>query len=167
MLSDAELAQRLRTVKLLTLDVDGVLTDGGLYFTEDGSQMRRFNVRDGEGMKQVMAAGVQMALITASATQAIAHRARVLGIEHALIGVSDKLTALKGLCEILKIDIADVAHMGDDLNDLPTLQAVGLSLTVADARPEVLAEVDFASAQNGGDAAVRDICDRLVAARNS
>ena len=167
MLSDADLAERLRAVRLLTLDVDGVLTDGGLYFAEDGSQLRRFHVRDGEGMKQVMATGVEMALVTASSTPAITHRAQVLGVNHVLVGVKDKLSAVEGLCRTLGLDIAHVAHMGDDVNDLGLLNAAGLALTVADARPEVLAVADFVSTRNGGAGAVREVCDRLLGARNA
>lgn len=162
----ADLDKRLKGLRLLSLDVDGVLTDGGLYYADDGSQLRKFNVRDGMGMKQVMAAGVEIALITASNTDAILKRAEGLGVAHVRMGADDKVAALSDVCTKLGIDLADVAHMGDDLNDLPVLGAVGLGMTVADGRPEVLAVAEFISDRAGGDGAVRDICDRILKAKN-
>jgi len=163
-LDRSTLIERLKRVRLLTLDVDGVLTDGGLYLDDRGHQLRKFNVKDGMGMQRALAAGVEVALITASDTDAIRHRARILGIRHALVGVDDKLSALRPLCNNLGIDMTEVAHMGDDLNDLPVLAAVGLPLTVADAVSEVLAAVAFVTERPGGGGAVREICDLIVAA---
>ena len=164
-LSKTALIKRLKGVKLLTLDVDGVQTDGGLYYTETGEQLRKFNVRDGVGIKSAMAAGVAIAIVTASTTPSIAHRGRILGVPHVFIGVEDKLSAVTGLCDDLGIDLAEVAHMGDDLNDLPLLQGIGLPLTVADAVPEVLEAVIYATIKEGGAGAVREICDLIAEAK--
>ncbi|MEQ8193104.1 MAG: hypothetical protein RIB59_01305, partial [Rhodospirillales bacterium] len=109
----AALAKRLRGIKLLSLDVDGVQTDGGLYYTETGEQLRKFNVRDGVGIKQVMAAGIAVVIVTASKTRAIAHRGRTLGVPHVFVGVEDKCAAIAGLCEDLGIAMKNVADMGD------------------------------------------------------
>ena len=155
----------LGRVRMLSLDVDGVLTDGALYYTEDGGQIRKFHVRDGVGMKRVLAAGVEMALITASKTQAIRHRGEDLGIRHVILGALDKLAALTGLCRDLGINLADVAHMGDDLNDVPVLEAVGCPLSVANGAPEAKDAALYVTARAGGDGAVREVCDMLVAAR--
>jgi 3-deoxy-D-manno-octulosonate 8-phosphate phosphatase (KDO 8-P phosphatase) len=155
----------LGRVRMLSLDVDGVLTDGALYYTEDGGQIRKFHVRDGVGMKRVLAAGVEMALITASKTQAIRHRGEDLGIPHVILGAIDKLAALTGLCRDLGIDLAHVAHMGDDLNDVPVLEAVGCPLSVANGVPEAKDAALYVTARAGGDGAVREVCDMLVAAR--
>jgi 3-deoxy-D-manno-octulosonate 8-phosphate phosphatase (KDO 8-P phosphatase) len=164
--SRSHVLERLAGVELLSLDVDGVLTDAGLYFLDDGSQMRKFNARDGVGIQRVLAAGVQVVVITASKTESIVHRCERLGIKHTFIGADDKIAVLNKHCETLGIDLAAVAHVGDDLNDLPVLQAVGCPLTVADAVDEVLDTVFFATSRRGGDAAVREICDLIVAARN-
>ena len=159
------LEQHLARIQLLSLDCDGVMTDGGLYYGPTGDEMRRFNVRDGVGIKAVMAAGIEVAFITASKTPAIQHRARALGVAHCITGAEDKLGALEELCGKLGISLADVAHMGDDINDLPVLAKVGAPLTVADSVPDVRAVALFTSERNGGDGAVRDICERILAAK--
>ena len=161
-LTKAALIKRLREIKLLTLDVDGVQTDGSLYYTETGEQLRKFNVRDGVGIKNAMTLGVAVAIVTASTTPSIEHRGRKLGVPHVFIGAEDKMSAITGLCDDLGIDLADVAHIGDDLNDLPLLRGVGLPLTVADAVPEMVA---YVTKKEGGMGAVREICDLLVEAK--
>lgn len=164
-LSTEDLIEKLKGVRLLSLDVDGVLTDGGLYYAEDGSQLRKFNVKDGMGMKAVRRLGVEVCIITASKTAAIHHRGEVLGIPHVFVGVEDKLTTLIGLCAKLGIGLDAVAHIGDDVNDLPVLRAVGLPLTVADAVDAVLAEAAYVTKRKGGDGAVREICDLIGVAK--
>lgn len=162
-----QLLEALRSIRLLSLDVDGVLTDGGLYYADDGSQLRKFNVKDGMGMKMAREAGVEIAIITASDTPSISHRGTVLGIEHVHVGVEDKLATLGLVCSRLGIDISQVAHMGDDLNDLPVLETVALPMTVSDAVSEVLEKAAFVTERKGGDGAVREICDLIVAARKA
>ena len=164
-LTTEALRERLKTIKLLTLDVDGVLTDGGLYYADDGSQLRKFNVKDGMGMKLAREAGVEIAIITASHAPAIQHRGDGLGIPHVFVGVEHKLSALTTLCADLDISLEDVAHIGDDVNDLPVLCVVGVALTVADAVDEVLETAIYATTRNGGAGAVREICDLIVQGR--
>ena len=163
-LSRAALVERLKGVKLLSLDVDGVLTDGGLYYTDDGQQLRKFNVKDGMGLQRVRAAGVEVALISAAKAPAILRRGESLGLGHVLVGCEDKLAALANICGELGLDLADAAHMGDDLNDVAVLEAVGLPLSVADAVPEARAAAAYVTSRRGGDGAVREICDLMVAA---
>ena len=160
-----ELLRRFAGIRLLSLDVDGVLTDGGLYYTEDGVLLRKFNVKDGQGIKQVLAAGVEVAIVSAGSAPTIRCRARDLGIAHVIVGTEDKLAALTGLCRRLGIGLAEVAHVGDDVNNLPVMEAVGVALSVADAMPQVLEAAAFVSLRGGGDGAVREICDLLVTAR--
>lgn len=160
-----ELAARLAKVRLLTLDVDGVLTDGSLYYTEAGDVMRRFNVRDGMGIKRVMTAGIGVVFVTQSATPAIATRARMLGVTRCLQGVDDKLAAVGDLCAETNLTLADIAHMADDINDLPLLSAVGLAATVPNAAVEVAAVAHWCSSRTGGDGAVREFCELLLGAR--
>lgn len=164
-LARSALIERLARVRLLTLDVDGVLTDGGLYFGDDGRQWRKFNVKDGLGIKLAMTAGIEVALITASDTGAIHDRARMLGLRHVFVGVDDKLAAVRSIAGDLGIGLDAVAHMGDDLNDLPVLAAVGLPLTVADAVDAVIAAAAYVTERRGGEGAVREICYLLVATR--
>lgn len=164
-LTKPALIKRLKTIKLLTLDVDGVLTDGGLYFLDNGEHFKKFNVRDGVGIQRVMAAGVSIAIITASTAKSVMHRGQRLGVPHVFTDVKDKLNTTQGLCEDLGINILETAHIGDDLNDLPLLKSVGLSLTVADAVPEVIDTVDYVTKKAGGEGAVREISDLLIQAK--
>jgi len=164
-LSRPDVVERLGAVKLLSMDVDGVLTDGGLSFTDAGRQGRKFNVRDGVGMKRVLAAGIELAIVSASAAQSIRHRGEILGVRHVFLDVEDKLAVISGLCRDLGIALADVAHVGDDLNDLPLLGAVGCPLSVADAVPEVREAAVFVTENGGGAGAVREICDLVMEGR--
>ncbi|MDP6788438.1 MAG: HAD hydrolase family protein [Rhodospirillales bacterium] len=164
-LSRAALVERLQGVKLLSLDVDGVLTDGGLYYTDDGQQLRKFNVKDGMGIQRVRAAGAEVAVISAAQAPAILRRGESLGLDHVHVGCEDKLAALEKICQESGFDLSDVAHMGDDLNDVPVLEAVGLPLSVADAVAEARAAAAYVTSRRGGDGAVREICDLMVSAR--
>ncbi|WNZ43995.1 HAD-IIIA family hydrolase [Leptolyngbya boryana CZ1] len=163
-LSQSELQAHLASVKLLALDVDGILTDGGLYYTETGEELKKFNVKDGLGMQLVMRSGIAVAIVSAGHSKATLHRAERLGIPHVLIKVQDKLAAVKDLCETLQISLSEVAYMGDDLIDLPVMQAVGCAITVADAMPENLAIAHYVTQKSGGQGAVREICDLLLRA---
>lgn len=161
----AEMRSRFAAVRLLSLDLDGVLTDGGLYYTDAGDELRKFNVKDGLGLKAVMAAGIDVCIITTSTAPAIAHRGRRLGIAHVFTGVDDKLGTLAGLARRLDVPLGRTAHVADDVNDLPVLRAVGLPLSVGDAMPAVKAAAAFVTAQPGGGGAVREICDIILACR--
>lgn len=156
---------RFKAIRLLSLDVDGVLTDGGLYYADDGTVSRKFNVRDGVGIKRVLALGIAVAIVSAGTTQSIDHRARTLGVRHVMTGVENKRAAIEKLCRDLGCALAETAHVGDDLNDLPLLEAVGLPLSVADAVPEARAAARYVTRRRGGEGAVREICDLLASAR--
>lgn len=166
-LSKHELYQRLERIKLLSLDVDGVMTDGGLYYTDDGTQFRKFNVKDGLGIKRVLKAGVDVCIISASSQKSTLVRAQHLGISHVRIGVADKLTALHEIVDALGIDMQEVAHVGDDLTDVTVMAHIGLPLTVADAVPEALAAAHYVTTKPGGAGAVRELCDVLVRGRGA
>lgn len=163
--SPAAFRVRLAKVKLLSLDTDGVLTDGGLYYTDAGDELRKFNVKDGLGIRRIQAAGVAVAVITASASPAIEHRARYLGVEHVHLEVGDKLQVLTGICDELGYPLEAVAHMGDDLNDVPVFREVGVPITVADAHDAAKAEACWITGLGGGQGAVREICDLIVEVR--
>ena len=159
------LEKRLASVKLLSLDTDGVLTDGGVYFTDSGEELRKFNVKDGMGMKIAQAAGVQIVIITASSTPSICHRATMLGVDHVFLGVEDKAQTLTTLCDELEISLDQVAHVGDDVNDIPVLNLVGVPLSVADAMPVARNAACYITDRKGGGGAVREICDLIAAAK--
>jgi 3-deoxy-D-manno-octulosonate 8-phosphate phosphatase (KDO 8-P phosphatase) len=156
----------LRRIKLLSLDVDGVLTDGGIYYADDGNTFRKFNAKDGMGMVRLMKAGVAVTIISAGAPGAIENRARRLGIEHVFTDVHDKLTVLRKLCADLGITMDETAHMGDDVNDLPIMENVGLSITVSDAMDDVLDVADIITKRKGGEGAVREICEAIIRLRD-
>ena len=149
-------------VKLLVLDVDGILTDGGLYYTESGEVCKKFNVKDGKGIKLLMQAGIEVAIISANDSAATYHRAQKLGITNCFIGVPDKLPVLQNLCQKLNLSLSEVAYMGDDLNDLPLLKVVGFPLTVADAIAENIAQAVYVTKLSGGQGAVREVCNLLL-----
>ncbi|HEY9751190.1 MAG TPA: HAD-IIIA family hydrolase [Allocoleopsis sp.] len=161
-ISQAELAARLAQVRLLALDVDGVLTDGGLYYTESGEVLRRFNIKDGQGLKLLMQAGIEVAIITAKSSLSTLQRMKDLGIAHTYQGVEDKLAILKELCEKLGLSLSQVAYAGDDVNDLEVMHSVGCPLTVADAMPANQACALYVTQLPGGQGAVREICTLLL-----
>lgn len=149
-------------IKLLVLDVDGILTDGGLYYTEKGEVCKKFNVKDGKGIKLLMQSGIEVAIISANDSNATLHRAKKLDIANCFIGVEDKLTVLKNLCDRLNISLTETAYMGDDLNDLPILNTVSFPITVADAIEENKAASIYVTQLPGGQGAVREVCNLLL-----
>jgi 3-deoxy-D-manno-octulosonate 8-phosphate phosphatase (KDO 8-P phosphatase) len=168
--SDVEL-QRLprepaRGLRLLALDVDGVLTDGRIYYGNDGEELKAFNIKDGLGIKALQRSGVRVALITGRTSAIVERRARELGIETVVQGREDKLLALRELCASLDLSLADCAYMGDDLPDLAAVKAAGLGLTVADGCRAVRRAADWCSTLAGGAGAVREACDALLEARD-
>ena len=155
---------RLAEIKLLSLDVDGVLTDGGIYYADSGDTFRKFNAQDGMGMVRLRKAGITITIISAGRRGAIEHRARRLGIEHVYTDVADKLATLGGLAGELGIEMSDVAHMGDDVNDLPLMRAAGVAIASANAVPEVMEAAEIVTTRKGGDGAVRELCDAILKA---
>ncbi|BAU11434.1 3-deoxy-D-manno-octulosonate 8-phosphate phosphatase, putative [Leptolyngbya sp. NIES-3755] len=160
-LSD-DLRSRLAQVKLLALDVDGVMTDGGLYYTETGEELKKFNVKDGLGIKLLMTAGIQVAIISAGFSASTLHRAKRLGIDSVFTGIENKLETLEQLCQQLNVSLSEVAYVGDDLIDVPILERVGCPITVADAMPANQAIALYITRHRGGQGAVREVCDLLL-----
>ncbi|MBS0579933.1 MAG: HAD hydrolase family protein [Proteobacteria bacterium] len=151
-------------IRLLLLDVDGVLTDGRLYFGARGEALKVFHVRDGQGIVQLRHAGIAVAVISGRRSPMVAVRCRELGIEHVHQGIADKLAVFRRLCARLKLAPAACACIGDDLPDLPLLEAVGRSFAVADAHPDVRRAAGHVTTLPGGSGAVREVCDLLLAA---
>ena len=151
-------------MRLLVLDVDGVLTDGRLHYDADGRESKSFHVRDGFGMKQAMRAGIAIAVISGRRSGAAAARMTELGIPHVLLGHEDKVAAFQDLLARLGIPADETACVGDDLPDLALLESCGLGIAVADAHPSVRAGAHWITDKPGGCGAVREVCDLLVAA---
>ena len=162
---DAGTMDRARGIELLVLDVDGVLTDGGLYFGADGEALKRFHVHDGAGIKAVMKAGIQVAVISARETPAVTARMHELGVQEVFQGSNDKLETLTELMSRLEIESAKIACVGDDLADVSMMEVVGLAIAVQNARPQALDTAHYRTSAKGGDGAVREVCDLLLAAR--
>jgi 3-deoxy-D-manno-octulosonate 8-phosphate phosphatase (KDO 8-P phosphatase) len=155
----------LSRVRLLVLDVDGVLTDGRLFYGAKGESLKSFHVRDGHGIKQVSAAGVTVAIISGRKSAAVAKRARELGIKHVTQGATDKLAALTRLVKARNVPLEHCACVGDDTPDAPILQVAGLAIAVADAHADALAAADLVTSRPGGYGAVREVCDWILDAR--
>jgi 3-deoxy-D-manno-octulosonate 8-phosphate phosphatase (KDO 8-P phosphatase) len=156
-----------RNVRLLVLDVDGVLTDGRLFYGAQGEMLKAFHVRDGHGIKQVQRAGIVVAIISGRKSAAVLRRAKGLGIKHVFQGVDDKLAALRKLAKKLKVSLDHCACIGDDTPDASILNACGLGIAVADAHADALAAADLETSKPGGHGAVREVCDWLMAARSA
>jgi YrbI family 3-deoxy-D-manno-octulosonate 8-phosphate phosphatase len=155
----------LKRVRALVLDVDGVLTDGGMYYGPNGEGLKRFHVKDGMGLRLVLEAGIAVALISGEASEILKRRAEKLRIADVFIGVEDKLGTLEGFLASRKIAFEEAAYVGDDVNDLPPMNRVGLPVAVADAVPPVRKAAKWVTTRRGGDAAVREVCDAILAAR--
>ena len=157
-----EVARRARSIRLLTVDVDGVLTDGRLYYGDDGSEMKAFNSQDGIGLKMLAGAGVAVAWITGSRAPSVAHRAQALGVVRLVQGAEDKLGPWESLRRELGLAPDACAHIGDDLPDLPVLASVGLAACPADADAEVRAASHFIARARGGHGAVREVVELVL-----
>ena len=152
-------------LRLLVLDVDGVLTDGGLWTTESGEVLKRFNVRDGLGIHLLQQAGLEVAFLSGGKGGASEQRARYLGIRHVLTGVKDKPAALTALQRTLAVSPGECAFVGDDLNDLAVRPMVGLLICPADGVAPLRARADWVLDRKGGDGAVRRLAEAILQAR--
>jgi len=164
-LPDAEIDARAAAVELLVLDVDGVLTDGGILMDDDGRELKRFHVRDGHGIKLLQRHGVPVAVITGRSSRVVAHRAEELGIAHLFQGYERKAPAFRDLLERVNVAPEAVAMVGDDVVDLPIMVQAGLAVTVPNAHPEVGRRAHWCTGCAGGQGAVREVADRLLRAR--
>lgn len=151
-----------QSIRLLLLDVDGVLTDGKLYFDNSGNEMKAFNTQDGHGIKLLQKTGVKVGIITGRSSALVERRAKDLGISILIQGREDKFTALQEILATHPIALEQIAFMGDDHPDLTCMVNVGLAMTTANAHPDVIAQAHWQSSRNGGDGAVREACDYLM-----
>ncbi|MDB5800397.1 MAG: hypothetical protein JWL63_1336 [Rhodocyclales bacterium] len=163
---DQESAQaKAAKVKLMAFDVDGVLTDGTLFFTPGGDEIKAFSSLDGHGLKMLTEAGIEVAIITGRSSRMVELRATNLGVAHLFQGVDDKRAVMHTLREQLGISAAQSGYMGDDVVDLPVLRDCGFSASVSDGHAFVHQHVDYVAKNGGGRGAVRELCDFILAAQ--
>ncbi len=149
-------------IRLLVMDVDGVMTDGKVTYTSDGQELKSFNIKDGLGIKRANASGIETAIITARTSPMVERRVLELSITYLIQGREDKLSALADLVRQMNLSLDQVAYIGDDLTDLTAIESVKLGACPADAAIEVRSKADWVSSRAGGDGCVRELCDLLV-----
>jgi len=157
--------KRLSQIRLFATDVDGVLTDAGMYYGESGDEWKKFNTRDGMGIKLLQRAGIITAIVTQERTKLVARRAEKLAIPELHQGVMDKLSCLREMAARHGLTLSQVAYIGDDINDLEALKAVGFSASPADGMPQIAAAVDYVCQKKGGEGAVREIVEMILEAQ--
>ena len=158
-------AKRLQSIRLLLLDVDGVLTDGAIAYTEDRTETKVFNVKDGLGIRMLSQNGIETGIVTGRASSALLRRCRELGIDRIYDNVGDKGAVFETIIAESGCKAETIAFMGDDLPDLPLFNKVGLSIAVADAHEAVRDRADMVTAAAGGRGAVREVCERILKAK--
>jgi N-acylneuraminate cytidylyltransferase len=152
----------MKNIKLLAMDVDGVLTDAGMYYSENGDELKRFNTRDGMGISLLQREGVIIAIITGENTEIIERRSKKLNIKEVFQGVKDKKEIIISLCGKYNIEREEVAYIGDDINDLEVIKFVGLGATVADGMKVVKEHSKYVTSLKGGEGAVREFCEYIL-----
>ncbi len=161
------LTERIKPLRLIAFDVDGVLTDGGLYLSDTGEEFKRFNSLDGHGLKMLKASGMELAIITGRTSRCVELRAKNLGITRLYQGVEDKYAAMQSLLSDMALPPEKAAFMGDDVIDLPVMRRVGVSFSVPDAPQCVRDRADYVSQRTGGHGAVREICELIMSAQGT
>lgn len=161
------LEARAKKIKLAIFDVDGVLTDGSLFYGDDGQEYKAFNSLDGHGLKMLRRSGVALAIITGRSSQVVVHRALNLGVEQVYQGAEDKLAIFEQALSELKIDAEQTAYMGDDVVDLPVLRRCGLAVCVPQSVALVKQHVHYVTERGGGHGAAREVCELIMRAQGT
>lgn len=160
------LLNKAENIKLLILDVDGVLTDGKIYYTNNGDEIKAFHIQDGLGLRMLIDAGIEIAIITGRTSKIVEHRMQELGVKYCYQGEQKKLIPYEELKKSLGIEDNEIAMVGDDLLDLPLIQKAGLGITVANAASGMTNYADWQTEKSGGNGAVREICELILTAQN-
>ena len=164
--STADVASRARRIRLVTLDVDGVLTDGRIYVDDDGREFKAYSALDGQGIKMLQHAGIEVAWISGSVAPSIRHRAGHLGVAHVVLGASYKAAPWEALRASIGVAAEACAHIGDDLPDVPLLAACGFAVTVPHAPESVRRHAHYVTRREGGAGAVREVAELILAAQD-
>lgn len=159
--------ERARPIRLMIFDVDGVLTDGRIYYSDSGDEMKAFSTLDGHGIRMLMTSGVGIALLTGRRSDVVGHRARNLGIDKVLQGVDDKRSAFLALAASLELDPGQCGYMGDDVVDLPVLTRCGFSVSTREAPEIVRRHAHFVATRPAGAGAVREVCETVMRAQDT
>jgi len=162
-----DILDKAKHIKLLIFDVDGVLTNGGLFLGDDGQEYKAFNSRDGHGMKMLQSTGVDIAIITGRTSNVVELRMASLGIEHVYQGQLDKIKAYEEVVSKIGVDDETVAYVGDDVVDIPVMRRVGLAVAVHDAHPAVVQHSHWQTPHGGGLGAARDVCEMIMEAQGT
>ncbi len=165
--SESEVIAKAKAIKLLLLDVDGVLSDGKIYFTNNGEEIKSFNTLDGHGIKMLRKSGVEVGIITGRQSAIVEKRAHDLGVHLLIQGREDKFHALQEMLSDFPCELSNIAFLGDDYPDLTVMTRVGLSLSVANAHREVAQRSHWQTSIKGGEGAVREACDMIMLAQGS
>lgn len=162
MVTKSGLTSKIKKIKALAMDVDGVLTDAGMYYSERGDEFKKFNTRDAQGVELLLKNGFLVAIITKEKTKLIKRRAKKMKVKNVFQGVDDKLSCLKEFASANNITLDEIAYTGDDINDLDVLRSVGLSIAVNDATDRVKNVCNYVTKTRGGCGAVREVCELLL-----
>ncbi len=157
-------ARKPNKLRLVAFDIDGVFTDGRFYLSDDGVESKCFNTQDGYGIRQLLKAGIVVAVISGRASEAVSKRMAELDVKHVILGSKDKVASLNDVLRQEKLKPGDCAYVGDDVPDLPLLNYVGYAVAVANAVPAVHSACDYSTAASGGYGAVREVCELVLAA---
>lgn len=160
------IANKAQKIKLLILDVDGVMTNNMLIYSDDGLESKTFNTRDGHGMVLLQNSGIEIGIITGRKSHLVANRMQDLKVKHVYQGIPDKLPTFLKLVETLELSFEEIAYIGDDILDLPILMRAGLAVTPADGDNEVKSRVDYISSYKGGEGCVREVCEIILRSQN-
>lgn len=158
--------QKAQRIKLLICDVDGVFSDGRIYLSNSGEELKAFHTRDGYGVRSLLTSGVNLAVITGRQSKIVENRMTALGVTHIYQGIDNKFEPYQALLALYNVTPEEVAYIGDDIVDLPVMNAVGLSVCVADGHPYVRQHADFVTHLNGGHGALRELADLLLLSQN-
>jgi len=159
--------EKAEKIRMVIFDVDGVLTDGRLYVTDQGTELKAFYSRDGLGMRMLQQSGVDIAVMTGRTSETVKHRMAEMRIRHVYQGQHNKLPALDSLIDETGVTAEAIAYLGDDIVDLPVMRQVGLAVAVADAHEDVKLYADWQTPNNGGLGAARDLCELIMKAQNT
>ena len=162
---DEKLIEKMKTIRLLVLDVDGVMTDGKIIMNDMGREIKNFDVKDGHGIKILMRCGIDVILLTGRRSAVVEHRAKDIGIEEVYQGIFNKLEKFEEILQNKSFNYENIAFVGDDIVDIPLLKRVGFSVAVADAAEDVKKCVDYITKKAGGDGAVREVCELILQAQ--
>ncbi|MCP5093738.1 MAG: HAD-IIIA family hydrolase [Gammaproteobacteria bacterium] len=161
------LANKLVSIRLVAFDIDGVFTDGRFYLSDDGIESKAFNTQDGFGIRQLLKAGISVAVISGRESRAVEQRMNELDVPYVVQGCGNKVTALDNIAEELGITATECAYVGDDIPDLPLLEHVGFSIAVANAVEALREECDYTTSASGGCGAVREVCELVLSVRDN